>query len=241
MTLHLGSVLYFDRELAEDPAPLEELRQLSRAPGLRSWTARAHSSTKPAAFAIDKVIAIVRAPDTVTIGVETPDRSVTLIASTGGPSASLPRAWKHDVVLALSATQVAALGQAAVVSALSDFAGEVSATAGVVLWSASLSYARALALLASGDDLTKDQAGRVTDAYYWRSKWGTVIRGPEWGTFLSAAHVATLAGRELPAAKVTPLASGGMFVQATAGPFDVDAPPPALAALRQALAPVMPG
>ncbi len=62
----------------------------------------------------------------------------------------------------------------------------------------------------------------------------------EWGTFLSAAHVAKLAGRALPAEKLTPLSSGGMFVEATAEPFDVDEPPPALANLREALAPVVP-
>ena len=124
-------------------------------------------------------------------------------------------------------------------TALCDFAAGVAATAGVVLWSPSLSYARALALLASGDDLTKEQASRVSDAYYWRSKWGDVIRGPEWGTFLSAAHVAKLAERELPAA-VTRLFSGGAFVQVTAEPFDVDVAAPALAALREALTTVMP-
>jgi hypothetical protein len=106
-----------------------------------------------------------------------------LIASTGAPSSSLPRAWKYDLVLAFSAAQIDALGVDPVLTALCDFAGTVKATAGVVLWSPSLSCARALALLASGNNLTKEQASRVSDAYYWRSKWGEVIRGPEWGSF----------------------------------------------------------
>ena len=46
-----------------------------------------------------KVIANVRAGDTVTVGIETQDRAVTLIASTGALGSSLPRAWK---ILALS-------------------------------------------------------------------------------------------------------------------------------------------
>jgi hypothetical protein len=241
MTLNLGAVVYFDHDLAADPAPMEALLGLLRdTPELRMWTARAKSSTKPVPLSIEKLMASLRAGGIVAVGVETPDRAVTLNASTGPSSSTLPRAWKYDLVLALSNAQVAALGIAAVETALCDFAAAVAATAGVVLWSPSLSYARALALLASGDDLTKEQASRVSDAYYWRSKWGDVIRGPEWGTFLSTAHVQKLAGRELPAAKTIVLSSGGPFVQATADPFDVDAPPTALEALREALAPVLP-
>lgn len=239
--MNLGAVVYFDRDLAADPAPLEALlRHLGAAQGLRAWTARARSSTKPAPFVMDKLLAAVRSADTVTVGVETADRGVTLIAATGAPGSNHPPGWKHDLVLAMSDAQVAALGQGAVLNAVCDFAGAVAANAGIVLWSRSLSYARALALLASGDDLTREQASRVSDAYFWRPRWGEVIRGPEWGTFLSAAHVAKLAGRALPAARVTPLSSGGVFVQATTEPFDVDEPPPALANLREALAPVIP-
>lgn len=239
--MNLGAVVYFDHDLASDPQPLEELlRRLDVISGLRAWTARAKSSTKPAPFVMDKLLAAVRSKETVTVGVETGDRGVTLIAATGAPGGNHPPGWKHDLVLAMSEAQLATFGQDVLVTALCEFAGAVAANAGIVLWSRSLSFARALALLASGDDLTKHQASRVTDAYYWRPKWGEVIRGPEWGTFLSAAHVAKLAGRALPAAKVSPLSSGGLFVQATSEPFDVDEPPAALATLREALAPVIP-
>jgi hypothetical protein len=60
------------------------------------------------------------------------------------------------------------------------------------------------------------------------------------GKFLSVTHVDKVAGRPLPAAKTIRLSSGGAFVQATAEPLDVDAPPDALVALRDALSPVMP-
>jgi hypothetical protein len=81
----------------------------------------------------------------------------------------------------------------------------------------------------------------MMDAYYWRSSWGQVIRGPSWGTFLSQTHVATLGDlSKLPAARIVPLSSGGAFVQATAEPFDVSSPPARLGELRAALAPVLP-
>ena len=239
--MNVGAVVYFDHDLAADPAPLEaRLRPRAGVPGLRSWTARARSSTKPVPFVMDKLVAAVRSRETVSVGVETADRSVTLIASIGAPGSNHPPGWKYDLVLAMSDAQLTALGQGAVLDALCDFAGAVHVNAGIAVWSPSLSYARALAVLASGDDLTKAQTTRIADAYYWRPRWGEVIRGPEWGTFLSRAHVARLDGRALPAAKVVPLASGGMFVQATAKPFDIDEPPPALATLCEALAPVMP-
>jgi hypothetical protein len=245
VSLNLGAVVYHDHDLTTDPAPLDALlRRLGDAPGstpgLLAWSARERSSTKPAPYDRDKLVEVVRQSDTVTVGVETPDRSLALIASTGAPDNSLPRAWRHDLVLALSAAHVASLGQELVIRALCDFASEVDVKAGVALWSPSLSFARALAFLASGSDLTKEQASRVTDAYYWRRQWGEVIRGPEWGTFLSAAHVTKLAGRALSAAQVIPLSSGGAFVQATAEPFAVETPPPALDALRDTLAPVLP-
>lgn len=239
--LHLGAVVYHDHDLTADPAPLDVLlRRLGSTPGLLAWSARASSSTKPAPFDRDKLVAKVRSSETVTVGVETPDRSLTLIASTGAPDSGLPRAWKHDLVLALSNAHVASLGLEVVIGAMCDFASEVDVKAGIALWSPSLAFARALAFLASGTDLTKEQAGRVTDAHYWRRQWGDVIRGPEWGTFLSAAHVAKLDGRALPAAKVISLASGGAFVQATSEAFDLETPPPSLDALRDTLAPVLP-
>jgi len=126
-----------------------------------------------------------------------------------------------------------------VIIALCEFAGAVAASAGIVVWSPSLDFARALALLSSGPDLPRARVTALVDAQVTRSRWGAVIRGPEWGTFLSATHVAMLEGCTLPVAKTIPLASGGAFVQLTDEPFDTEVPPAELAALREALAPVM--
>lgn len=245
MKLHLGAVLYFDHEFAADPAPLAALvRRLAVLPGLRQWWATARSSVKPMPLELETLIAKVKAGATVTVGVESEHRDVTIVAATE-PAAALsqtrPRAWKYDLVVGLGADQVAALGLNDVIAALCEFADAVGATAGIAVWSPSSAFARALALLASGNDLTPEQTAQITDAYYWRPSWGKAIRGPEWGTFLSAAHVATLAGKPLPAAKIIRLTSGGAFLQLTPEPFDVDHPPAALAELRTALAPVMPG
>jgi len=242
--LALGAAVYFDHELAADPRPLVTLwSRIATQPELRSWALTAKRSTKPVDFDAAQLTSRIESGDTTAVGVETRNRDVTIIAQTA-LAASLDRRppaprWRYDLAVALAADRVAALGQDAVITALCEFASAVAAAAGIVVWSASLDFARALALLSSGPDLPRAHVTALVDAQLTRSHWGKVIRGPEWGTFLSAPHVASLAGRVLPVAKTIPLASGGAFVQLTAEPFDVEAPPPVLAELRTALAPVM--
>ena len=55
---------------------------------------------------------------------------------------------------------------------------------------------------------------------YWESRWGDVIRGPAWGTFLDASHVERLGGferieRDSGRDRVKRLTSGGGFLEAT--------------------------
>jgi len=244
--LAMGAAIYFDHELAIDPAPLAALwKRLARRPDLRQWWSTPRGSQKPVSLDLDALVAKVTSRTISSAAIESPDRGLLAMAEVtpenqldrGAP----PRSWKYDAVVALGAAELAGLGLPEMLDALCAFAGAVDAQAGVVVWSRSPSFARALAMLASGDDLTREQASRVTDAYYWRSHWGRVIRGPEWGTFLSARHVATLGDvKKLPAARVVQLASGGAFVQATSEPVEVAAAVPQLEALRAALAPVMP-
>src|SRR2546428_14010946 len=54
----------------------------------------------------------------------------------------------------------------------------------------------------------------------WESRWGEVIRGPAWGTFLDASHIKRLGGferieRDGGCAHVRRLTSGGDFLAAT--------------------------
>jgi hypothetical protein len=243
--LALGAAVYFDHELAADPRPLVTLwSRIATQPGLRSWSLTAKKVTKPIDFSAAQLTARIESGETTAVGVESRDRDVTIIAQTAS-AASLDRRppaprWKYDLAVGLAEDQVVALGEDAIVAALCEFAGGVAASAGVVVWSPSLDFARSLALLSSGPDLPRAQVTALVEAQTNRSHWGDVIRGPEWGTFLSAAHVATLADRALPVVKRIPLASGGAFIQLTNEPFDVEAPPERLAALCEALAPVMP-
>jgi hypothetical protein len=243
-TLALGAALYFDYELASDPLPLITLwSRIATQAELCSWILTPKGATKPVDFDATQLVRRIESGVTTTVGIETRNRDVTIIASTAR-AASLDRRppaprWSYDLAVVLGAERVAALGRDAIVNALCDFAGAVAATAGVVVWSASLDFARALALLSSGPDLRRQHVSALVDAQLNRSHWGNVIRGPEWGTFLSASLVAKLEGRALPAARTVALTSGGAFVQVTAEPFDVEAPPRILADLREALAPVM--
>jgi hypothetical protein len=239
--LALGAALYFDHELAGDVQPLARLwKRIATQPALRSWTQTATSSTKPVEFNAAQLATRIASGKTRTVGVETRSRDVTIIAQTA-PAETLDRRppaprWKYDLAIGLAADRVDELGQETVIDALCEFAGATAALAGIVVWSESVDFARALAFLSSGPGLRPAWVTALVDAQLGRSRWGDVIRGPEWGTFLSAAHVATLAGATLPVARTIPLASGGVFLQATIEPFDVAAPPPVLASLREALA-----
>ncbi|MBX3160717.1 MAG: hypothetical protein KF773_32425 [Deltaproteobacteria bacterium] len=243
VTLALGAALYFDHELAADPQPLVTLwTRIAKQPGLRSWTLPATSSSKPVDFNPARLAARIASGKTIVVGVETRNRDVTITVGTT-PSAQLDRRppaprWKYDLAVGLGADRVAALGQDNIVEALCTFASATAASAGIVVWSASIDFARALASLSSGPDLQPAHVTALIDAQVSRGRWGDVIRGPAWGTFLSAAHVAALGGRALPVARTMPLSSGGAFLQATLEPFDVEAPPPVLAELREVLAPV---
>ena len=243
LALALGAALYFDFELAADARPLVALwGRIATEPDLRSWTLTHGGMTKPVAFNPKRLASRIESGATTHVGVELRTRELLIVAGTAladrlDRQPTSPR-WKYDLSVTLAANRVDAIGRDVVISALCDFAGSVAADAGVVLWSTSVDFARALSSLSSGPDLPPAQVVAYMDAQTNRAHWGAVIRGPEWGTFLSAAHVATLAGRELPVAARAPLRSGGAFLQATREPFDYAAPPPELAVLREALAPV---
>jgi hypothetical protein len=244
--LGLGTAIYFDHELAADPAPIAALwRRIANRPGPRQWWSTPRTSHKPVALDLEALVAKVASGALTAAAIESEDRGLLAMAAvTRGDALDPgfpPRAWKYDAVIAIGPAELAAIGRPEVLDALCTFAGAVDAQAGIVVWSRSLDYARALAMLASGNELTPEKASGVTDAYYWRSQWGRVIRGPEWGTFLSPRHVEILGDpARLPAARVVRLASGGAFVQLTVEPVEVEIANPQLAALRDALASVMP-
>lgn len=155
-----------------------------------------------------------------------------------------PRHWKYSAAITIAPTTLARLGAQSALDAIVAFADAVDVKTGIVFWAESFSYAGALAMGAGGG-LTPEQESRVADSLYYRTHWGRIVRGPEWGTFVSAAHVAALGGSTVLAAqaeKVVPLRLGGAFVQLTtvdeAPP--IDAPSARLDALRSALAPVLP-
>ncbi|MBA3404523.1 MAG: hypothetical protein H0X17_00425 [Deltaproteobacteria bacterium] len=222
--LGLGAALYFDHELAADPAPIAALwKRLAKLP-LRQWWATAKSSQKPTPLDVDSLVAKIASGETTRAAVESEQ---------------------------LGPDELAAIGRQDVLDALCEFASAVRVKAGILPLARRRAFIErrprcrlregALAMLSSGSDLTKAQESRVTDNHYWRTHWGHVIRGPEWGTFLSAAHVVALGDlSKLPVDEVVPLASGGAFVQLTSDPIDVDVQSRQLVELRTTLAPVMP-
>jgi hypothetical protein len=254
----LGCVVYFDADLSADSGALvalwERLTLAGPADQLTQWTSseRTQQLHKPELFDAISLRREIESGVTASAAVETPpstpDRERLLVLAQTTPAPKLresvpPRQWRYSVVVALGPVPLTRLGPQAAVDAVVAFADAVMVKAGVMHWTETTSYAGALAMGAGGG-LTATQEGRVADSLYWRSHWGRIIRGPEWGTFLSAAHVdqlGSLTTVEDSCAHVIRLASGGAFLQLT----DVREPildgdiPPQLAALRSALIPLL--
>ena len=199
----LGCVVYFDTDLSADASPLvalwERLTPGGPACQLTQWTSseRTQQLHKPKPFDAISLRHKIESGKTASAAIETrpstPDPERLLLLAQTTPAAKLresvpPRQWRYSVVVALGPIPLSRLGPQAVVDAVVAFADAVMVKAGVMHWTETTSYAGALAMGAGGG-LTAMQEDRVADSLYWRSHWGRIIRGPEWGTFLSAAHV----------------------------------------------------
>jgi hypothetical protein len=258
--LALGAALHFDHELAGDPQPFAtvvcalfgersdgEFRQFIIPDAPRK-------GRPPVPLNLEKLVERINegtvATASVGTGPHTPDPDeMRISASTvreGRPSRSLTKC-RYNFSAELGANRLRELGAQRVLDLLIAFADAVAARAGVVQWASSTVYAACLAMGGGSDRLTKAQNSHVSDLLYWQPRWGDVIRGPQWGTFLGAAHVTVLGGigrieRESGCARVVALASGGAFLQAT----PIDQPiveetddGGVLARLSEFLAPVM--
>jgi hypothetical protein len=232
----LGAAVYFDKELAADPTPFASLiapifGTAASRERFTQWTIRLDNkkARAPRAFELNRLLADITNGTARSAAVETPpqapDADSMLVCARTTPIARLGEsdqliAWRYDLIAGFGATALATLGAARAIDLIAAFAGAVGATAGVLHWAASFSFASSLAMCASGAGLTPEQDRKVAATYYWRSQWGRCIRGPSWGTVLSATHVDRLGGvrrleRESGCASVVPLSSNGALLLLT--------------------------
>lgn len=250
MSLSLGAALYYDLDLSTDPTPLralwEALTHNIPASMLVQWTGAVRHVGKKEPFDLAKLEAAVASGNAASTAIEVEQGLLVLSHST--PAAKLrdplvPRPWKYDTAIAISGEQLAGIGAQRVVGAIVAFADVVAVKAGTLYWTDSVTYASALATGGLSGEMTSEQERRVRDSHDLSNHWGQIIRGPAWGTFLNAAHVAILGDvKKLQAAKIVPLRSGGAYVQLTniGEATSIDEPSPPLDRLRAALAPVLP-
>jgi len=257
----LSAALHFDHELAADPAPFAVLvralfGERSSDGAFRQFFvwADGRKPRPPASLELARLLELVRSGQAWLTAVETEpgtpaDLEMRVAAGTtphDKPARSVTRCrYNFDAVF--GAARLDELGARRVLDLVIAFGDAVAARAGVVHWAAPTIYAACLASCGGSSQLTPAQSGHIQDLMYWQPRWGDVIRGPQWGTFLGAAHVATLGGiarieREAPCARVVALGSGGAFLEATPidRPLFEDRGDPApLAELARFLAPVM--
>jgi hypothetical protein len=220
--------------LADDPAPLEALiHSLFSgfvADQLRNFYIPddAQKAPPPSDFDPKKLVERIRTGATWLASVHstpgTPDaEEVEISVGTVGAARSSRSLTKCRYALtgAFGPAQLARIGVSQALDAILTFAGAVAVRAGVLHWATTTVYASCLASGGGSNQLTREQNSHITDLLYWQPRWGNVIRGPQWGTFLAAEHVRALGGidaitRESGCARVIALRSGGAFLQATA-------------------------
>lgn len=233
----LGCAIYFETDLSEDATALQalwgKLASGASVP-LTQWVTaeKTQQVGKPRPFDAASLRTRIERGEAASAAMETAPRTaddeqlLVLAQTTPRPNLrpGIPRQWTYSVVIAVGAQPLARLGASQVVDAVVELADRVAVTAGVMHWAETTSFAGALAMGAGGG-LTPERERRVSDALYWRSEWGRIVRGPAWGTFLGAAHVKTLGSGSMDAleticTRVMRLDCGGAFLQLT----DTDAP-----------------
>jgi len=231
----LGAALYFDAELAREPAPFATL--VEALAGTRSRDGAINHFTVPigqrSAAPIGKPLNLTTLIHRITdgtafsAGVETAAKTAAdarlWIHAQTGPAGAAKRysktACRYDLDAHFGPARLRELDARRVLDALYAFADAAGARAGTLHWATATAFAAGLATL-TYDGLSEAQEQRVADLVDDPSRWGDAIRGPAWGTVLSPAHVATLGGqakleREAPCARVVPLPSGGAVLEAT--------------------------
>lgn len=231
----LGAAVYFDVELATRPDPLRDFLEAiagTAAPdgALVQWMNRVDGQRMPPGEPYDlaELMRIVRTASMRAVAVETPpktaDSDFMLVLADTTPVAKLResdgRSWRYRMHAAFGAARLQALGAQHVLDAIVAFADAVAVKAGVVLWGVTAEYASTAAWSVGFTNLPPEQRSRLLDGVYWESRWGEVIRGPVWGTFLNAGHVEKLGGfdhieSDSGSARVRRLTSGGGFLEAT--------------------------
>ena len=232
----LGAAIHYDFELAATPKPFEVLVErlfgrVSSKGELRNWFIDVHNrkAPLPAPLNLRKLVRLVVEGGVAIAAVETApktaDPGMMLIRAGTAPVDKDPERFTqtkclYDAVAVVGSAQLRQVGTQRALDAIVAFADAVRARAGVVHCADSAAYAAGLASCGGSPALSREQVEHITDLMYWRPRWGDIIRGPAWGTFLGAAHVDRLGGvgrieRQGACAQVIALRSGGAFLQAT--------------------------
>lgn len=239
----LGVAIHFNRPLSGDPGPLERLlsaiwggatvdsrfgKHVYGVPGVMKLKSRS-------GYERDRILEMIRdggadmvllTPRTVPEEGGVFDLSVDCASPDRLPDEAEDRPWRYQLGLAIGSRHLEAIGHDAVVTSVLATAEELDAVAGVIFPASSDNAATALVTLAGGDGLPREVKRRIRPLLMMADQWGDTIRGPEWGTLLSAKHVDQLGGIDAVTTMGTwttrALSSGGAYVQLTPSPDDMD-------------------
>lgn len=233
--LALGASFHFDTELAANLTPFEAFASWmikeTGAPGFVSWYLNYDNGKRsPPARPLNlpALIRRIRTGKTRVVAVQSAlkaddDDRVIFCVDTFDSSRRGYRQTKarFHAYAAFGPHPLHALEPERVIDRLVAFADAIDVGTGAVYWAATARYAGLLASGGGDYQLSREQNRHSNDLHGNQHRWPDIIRGPAWGTFLSAQHVQMMGGleritRESGAARVVALpTSGGAFVQAT--------------------------
>src|SRR5262245_3821517 len=204
----LGAALYFDGELAREPAPFATLVEAvagarSRDGAFVHFTVPLGKDKTPVGKPLNLTTLAHRIADGTAFaaGVETApktpaDARLWLRAQTGPADAKArysKTACRYDLDAHFGPARLRELDARRVLDALYAFADAARARAGTLHWATATAFAAGLATL-DDSGLSEAQERRGGALAEDPARWGEAIRGPAWGTVLSPAQVGTLGG-----------------------------------------------
>ena len=230
----LGLVLYFNEDIRDHTAALEEF--FSTAVKGQNFSAyflqqifisqKTNKPGKSAAFNLSRFITkINQGKSRMALAINQNDagHEFSVLSIDCSPKASAikeveSQAWLYELTFFIDTAKYPEFTPEIFVELGLILANELNPIAGVII-SGELPYLSRYLQCAGSDGLNQKEIQRIDTLYYQRSRWGAdIIRGPEWGTFLSDKHLAQLGGYDsfktaVKDCKLTMLNKGGAYLQ----------------------------
>lgn len=229
----LGLALYFNQDIS-DTAVLEKFfNTVVQGQSLSAYflqqifiSQKTNNPSKSAVFNVSRFIAKIKQGKSrmaLAINQDETGQELATLSLDCSPKASAlkeieSQVWLYELTFFIDTTKYPEFTPEVFVESGLILANELNPIAGVII-SGELPYLSHYLQCAGSDGLSQKQIQRIDALYHQRSRWGAdIIRGPEWGTFLSEKQLIQLGGYDrlkesIKDCKLVMLDKGGIYLQ----------------------------